>query len=161
EARDAQSRAEADRKQAEADRDRAKTAETEANAARLQATTDAAIAQAVNACLQEDLLRQVDSAPPDWHSGENRLITVKEALDRAAARIEQRLRDQPLVEAGIRMAIGIGYQSLNDIPQAVPHLERALEIRKAHLGPDHSDTRESMAQLAGEYSWLARHSESI
>jgi serine/threonine-protein kinase len=147
--------------QAEADRDRAKTSETESNAAKLQATTEAAIARAVNAFLQEDLLGQVASAPPDWHSGENSLYTVKEALDRAAARIGQRFQDQPLVEAAIRMAIGHGYWSLDDHPQAAPHLERALEIRKAHLGPDHSDTRESMIQLSGVYRWLGRHSESI
>jgi hypothetical protein len=56
-------------RQAEADRDRAKTAED-------QAATEAAIAQAVNAFLQEDLLGQVTSAPTGWESGGNQLLTV-------------------------------------------------------------------------------------
>jgi tetratricopeptide (TPR) repeat protein len=88
-------------------------------------------------------------------------LTVKEALDRAAARIGNRFQDQPLVEAAIRMAIGRGYHSVWDFTLAVPHVERALKLRKAHLGPDHADTWDSMAQLAREYKWLARHSESI
>src|SRR5262245_30872913 len=102
--------------QAEADRDRATTAEGKPNTnlerareAEQRATTEAAIARAVNAFLQEDLLGQVASAPPDWNSGESRLLTVKDALDRASARIGNRFQDQPLVEAAIRMAIGNGY----------------------------------------------------
>jgi tetratricopeptide (TPR) repeat protein len=59
------------------------------------------------------------------------------------------------------MAIGGGYHSLRDLRSAEHQLKRALELRKAHLGLDHSDTRDSMAKLAFEYMWLARHSESI
>src|SRR5262249_58526165 len=96
-----------------------------------------------------------------WESGEPRLLTVKDALDRAAARIGNRFEDQPLVEVAIRMAIGIGYTKIWELPAAVPHLERALKLRMAHLGPDHTDTRDSMRQLAGVYPRLGRHSESI
>jgi serine/threonine protein kinase/tetratricopeptide (TPR) repeat protein len=154
--------------QAETDRDRAQVAEGKANTnlerardAEKHATTEAAIARAVNAFLQEDLLGQVTSAPPGWESGEPRLLTVKEALDRAAARIGNRFQDQPLVEAAIRMAIGLGYHRLQEFTTAVPHLERARALRKAHLGPDHADTLDIMLHLAGAYLWLARHSESI
>jgi serine/threonine protein kinase len=148
-------------RQAEADRDRAKTAEGQAKAAEGRAATEAAIAQAVNAFLQEDLIGQVTSARPDWESGNSGLLTVKEALDRAAARIGKRFQDQPLVEAAIGMAIGNGYMSLSDFPHALRHFKRALDLREAHLGPDHPDTRESMWKLAAEYMWLGRHSESI
>jgi serine/threonine protein kinase len=160
--------AEADRKQAETDRDRATTAEGQAKTnlerareAKKRADTEAAIARAVNEFLQVDLLGQVASAPPGWESGESRLLTVKEALDRAATRIGNRFQDQPLVEAAIRTAIGIGYQRFQEFTTAVPHLKRALELRKAHLGLDHADTRDSRLKLANEYKWLARHSESI
>jgi tetratricopeptide (TPR) repeat protein len=154
--------------QAEADRDRATTAEGMANVslerardAEQRATTEAAIARAVNAFLQEDLLGQVATAPPGWESGESRQLTVKEALDRAAARIGTRFQNQPLVEAAIRMAIGNGYFSLKVYQQAAPHFERALDLRERHLGPDHSDTRDSMSRLAAGYQWLGRHPESI
>ena len=83
-ARDAQ-------KQAEADRDRVKTALSKEEAANRQAATDAAIAKAVNDFLQGDLLGQVASTPqPDQDTGGDLYLTVKEALDRAAAHIGQR-----------------------------------------------------------------------
>jgi tetratricopeptide (TPR) repeat protein len=148
-------------RQAEADRDRAKTAESQAKAAEGRAATEAAIAQAVNAFLQEDLIGQVTSARPGWETGNSGLLTVKEALDLAAARIGKRFQGQPLVEAAIGMAIGNGYMRLSDFPHALPHFKRALDLREAQLGLDHPDTRDSMKKLASAYQWLGRHSESI
>jgi serine/threonine protein kinase/tetratricopeptide (TPR) repeat protein len=162
--------------QAETDRDWAKTAETQAKTAEAQAKIDqnraeiaeksarneAAIARAVNAFLQEDLLGQVATAPPlDRELERDRLLTVKEALDRAAAKIGQRFQDQPLVEAAIRMAIGTGYDALKEWQLVVPHIRRALELRKIHLGPDHPDTLASMDKLAQAYMWVAQHQASI
>ena len=63
-----------------------------------RATTEAAIARAVNDFLQRDLLGQVISVPEfSEASAGNQPLTVREALDRAAARIGDRFRDQPLV----------------------------------------------------------------
>jgi serine/threonine protein kinase len=170
-ATEAQQQAEADRKQAEADRDRAETAEGKAETnlerakeAEQRATTEAAIARAVNDFLQGDLLGQVTSVPEfsDPSAG-NPSLTVKEALDRAAAKIGDRFREQPLVEAAIRMSIGLAYRRLywtgNGL--AVPHLERALELRQAHLGPFHPDTCASLDCLAGAYQFVDRHREAI
>jgi serine/threonine protein kinase/tetratricopeptide (TPR) repeat protein len=130
--------------------------------ARKEAATEAAIARAVNDFLQDDLLRQVAGAPPlDHEFAEGPYLTVKEALDRAEARIGQRFQDQPLVEAAIRMAIGEAYCRLSDDPRAIPHFERALALRKAHLGPADPNTLRSMQALSGAYLWASRHSESI
>lgn len=86
---------------------------------------------------------------------------MKEALDRAATKIGQRFQDQSLVEAAIRMAIGTGYDALKEWQLVVPHVKRALELRKIHLGPDHPDTLASMDNLAQAYMWVARHQDSI
>jgi serine/threonine protein kinase len=163
--------AEIDRKQAETDRDRAKTAEGEAktNLERVKeekkrADTEAAIAKAVNDFLQGDLLGQVFSVPEfSEASSGNPDLTVKEALDRAAARIGDRFRDQPLVEAAIRTTIGDAYVGLHNTGNglAVPHLERAFKLREAHLGPDHPDTLDSMNTLANAYQCVGRHREGI
>src|SRR5438105_2586590 len=59
------------------------------------------------------------------------------------------------------MAIGKAYHSLNQNNLAVPHLERALELRRGHLAPAHRDTFDSMHHLAGSYSWAARFQEAI
>jgi tetratricopeptide (TPR) repeat protein len=143
--------------QAEADRDRAKTAEG-------RAATEAAIARAVNDFLQGDLLGQVMSVPElSEASAGNPQLTVREALDRAAAKIGDRFRDQPLVEAAIRMTIGSTYNQLyrSGNRLAVTHLERALKLRQAQLGSDHPDTLASMDHLASAYLFVGRHQEAI
>jgi non-specific serine/threonine protein kinase/serine/threonine-protein kinase len=157
--------------QAEADRDRAQTAEGQAKTnlerareAEKHATTEAAIARAVNDFLQGDLLGQVMSVPEfSEASAGNPHLTVREALDRAAAKIGDRFPDQPLVEAAIRMTIGVAYIRLywtgNGL--AVPHLVRALELRRDHLGPDHPDTLASMERLSVAYQFVGRHREGI
>jgi hypothetical protein len=132
----------------------ARDAQHQAEAAKRQAATDAAIARAVADFLQHDLLRQVDSDPQQREElNGNPNLTVKEALDRAAAKIGERFADQPLVEAAIRTVIADAYSSLPSLHQlAVSHLERALALRQAHLGPDHPDTLASMDSLAYAYS---------
>jgi tetratricopeptide (TPR) repeat protein len=148
--------------QAEADRDRAKAAEVEAQAAKRRATQEAAIASAVNNFIQEDLLRQVNSAPDD---GKERRadpnLTVKEALDRAAANVAERFRDQPVVEAAIRAVIGEAYASLDEHRLAAKHLERAVKLRQTHLGPDHPETVRSMEGLADAYTWIDRAPDAV
>lgn len=130
--------------------------------AQKEAATDAAIARAVNDFLQVDLLGTVDGVPQFRdESGGNPDLTVKEALDRASARIGDRFRDQPLVEAAIRMAIGTAYTTLNRHEFAVPHLESALALRRIHLGPNYADTVECMLSLAAAYSWAGRPSDAI
>jgi tetratricopeptide (TPR) repeat protein len=127
-----------------------------------RAVTEAAIARAVNDFLQIDLLGQTASpaAPGEVFRGQP-FLTVKEALDRATARIGQRFQDQPLVEAAIRTTVGKAYKSLEDSQPGVPHLERAVALRTAHLGPDHPDSLDSMSSLAGAYFWIGRHADAI
>jgi serine/threonine protein kinase/tetratricopeptide (TPR) repeat protein len=154
-ARDAQ-------RQAESDRVRAETAQHKAEAAEGRAATEAAIARAVNEFLQVDLLGQAGSAPEfGGEFGGQSNITVREALNRAAARIGQRFQDQPQVEAAIQSAIGAAYDDIHERKLALPHLERAIALRRTHLGPDNPDTIGTMLSLANVYTWLGRHPEAI
>jgi serine/threonine protein kinase len=130
--------------------------------ARKEAATESAIARAVNDFLQRDLLGQVGSVPRGGEvASANPNLTVREALDRAAAQIGQRFRDQPLVEAAIRMAIGDAYCNLKAQALALPHFERAALLRQAHLGPDHPDSLGSIDRLAYVCSWAGRHPQAI
>ena len=88
-------------------------------------------------------------------------LTVKEAVFRAAASIGNRFQDQPLVEAALRHTIGRAFRSLVEDRLAVPHLERAVELRRAHLGPDHPDTLVSLIHLAFAYQGIGRRTDSI
>ncbi len=159
---EAQRRAEVDRDRAKAAERQAKMDQDRANAAERRAATEAAIARAVNDFLRGDLLGQVDSAPEiSQEPGEDTYLTVKEALDRAAARIGQRFQDQPLVESAIRTTIGEAYISLSEHELAVPHLERAVTLRKAQVGPDSPDALRSMRALAEAYRRVSRYADSL
>jgi serine/threonine protein kinase/tetratricopeptide (TPR) repeat protein len=125
-----------------------------------RATTEAAIVQAVNDFLLYDLLRQVDKNQEDWWT-EYPNLTVREALDRAAARIGDRFRDQPQVEAAIRTTIGNAYQGLGAHPRAVIQLETALTLRRESLGPDHPATLDTMIHLANAYHTVGRFLDQV
>jgi serine/threonine protein kinase/tetratricopeptide (TPR) repeat protein len=139
----------------------AREAQHQAQAAESRAATEAAIAKAVNEFLQQDMLGQAASAHEDRGLREDPPLTVKEAVNRAAARIDQRFQDQPLVEAAVRTAIGSAYSGLGENQLAVPHLQRAVKLRKAYLGPYHPDALASMDKLANAYSWLGRYTDAI
>ncbi len=91
----------------------------------------------------EAMLSSVDPA-----NTRGRDVTLREMLDAAASRVAVELRDQPEVEAAVRMVIGTTYQKLGLYAEARTHLERALELRRASVGNTHIDTLISMNSLA-------------
>jgi hypothetical protein len=146
------------------DRNRAVAAEAGAVQERNRALTqkqraddESATAKAINSFLQQDLLAQAsanrqarrDSMPdPD--------LKVRTALDRAAASIEGKFGKQPLVEASMRLTIGVTYRDLGLYPQAQQQLEAALSLRRRLLGEDHPDTLGSMNALAVQYAYQSK-----
>jgi hypothetical protein len=101
-----------------------------ATRAEKRAATEAAASEAVNNFLRNDLLAQ---AAPDHQP--DRDIRLRTVLDRAAKKITGRFGGQPLVEASIEETVGNTYGSLGDYPLMQKHLNRALELRQAALGP--------------------------
>jgi serine/threonine-protein kinase len=86
-------------------------------------------------------------------------------IDRGLQRAEL-LSGQPLVQARMLDTIGRVYHGSGDLDRAEPPLRRALEIRRAQLGPRHRDTASSAQHLAallydkGAYEEAARQYES-
>lgn len=117
----------------------------EAESQRTEAQRQAAIAQAVNDFLNDDLLA---AARPEE---KGRDATVREVLDRAAKSVEGRFGDAPLVEAAIRWTLAESYLRLGEIDAAEPHFQRAYALRRAELGEGHFDTLEAMNGLAVMY----------
>jgi serine/threonine protein kinase/Tfp pilus assembly protein PilF len=108
-----------------------------------KAKTEGAIAKAVTEFLNDDLLARADpSSEPERH------LELRTVLDRAADKIEGRFQDQSLVEAAIRTTLGKTYLRLGEDRKAETQLRRALEVRVRELGPDHSETLNSMSNLA-------------
>jgi tetratricopeptide (TPR) repeat protein len=116
-----------------------------------RAATEAAVAQAVNAFLNDDLLA---AAAPSAMRGQGRDVTMREVLDVAAERIEKaatdggRFANKPLVEASIRITLGDTYLALGEYGRAEPHLRRALALRREALGAEHPEAAGAMSHLA-------------
>jgi non-specific serine/threonine protein kinase/serine/threonine-protein kinase len=94
--------------------------------------------------LNDDILRQAGS-----HAQAN--LTLRQVLQRAAKRVGGRFKDQPLVEASLRMAIGGAFQDFGDYVSAVEHFETALAIRNNELGRDHPDSMTAKRILSAIY----------
>jgi serine/threonine protein kinase/tetratricopeptide (TPR) repeat protein len=140
-------------RRAERERERAESSLRRANRERARADSEAATARAVNDFLQNDLLAQASAsvqARPDIKPDPD--LTVRTALDRAAARIAGKFDGLPLVEASIRQTIGETYVDLGLYSEARGQLERALDLRHRVLGDEDRDTLTSMHKL-GLLAW--------
>jgi serine/threonine-protein kinase len=112
---------------------------------RIAATLQAERAQEVQLFLV-DLFRSADPyAPADPDRG--RRITVVEALDVGARRIETALNDRPVIRASILAAIADVYQHLGALDRARPLREEALRLESAVHGPASREVRDSLGQL--------------
>jgi eukaryotic-like serine/threonine-protein kinase len=114
----------------------------------VRASSEAAVAQAVNDFLQNDLLAQASAAN---QAGPNTKpdpdMKVRTALDRAAARIGGKFDRQPEVETAIRNTIGQTELDLGLYPEARKQLERALELERQVLGPKNPTTLKTLSRL--------------
>jgi len=110
---------------------------------RRRAETSLAQAEQISNFLSEML----NSADPDRARG--RKVLVSDVLDRTSRDLERgSLKDQPLVEAGIRMTLGGSYDSLGLFPQFEAQVRKAMEIRQRVLGDNSRETAQSMVALA-------------
>lgn len=87
----------------------------------------------------------IASADP---TAEQREVTVRDLLDRAAASVGAEWKDKPLLEARLRSTIGVAYLNLGEYARAREQLEQALQRRREQLGSPHADVAASMLELA-------------
>jgi eukaryotic-like serine/threonine-protein kinase len=120
----------------------------------IRARRQAAVAEAVNDFLQNDLLSQA-SAEAQVERGikPDPNITVRTVLDRAAQKINGKFATQPEVEVALRNTMGSAYIDLALYPEARKQLERALELGRRTLGTDNPATltaEHDLGLVAGE-----------
>lgn len=120
------------------------------------ARENAAVADAVNRFFNQDVL---GAASPYAANGQGE-PTIREALDRAVVHIDERLRDQPIVEATVRMTIGQVYGEAMQIPQAIEQERRALALFERHLGPEDARTQQARYRLATDLTDDSRFTEA-
>ncbi len=126
-----------------------------------RADLEAASARAVSDFLENDVLTQASSysqAAPGRRPDPN--LTVRTALDRAAANIGGKFDGKPAVEADIRQTIADAYLNLGLYPEAQPHMERAFDLRRRVLGPAHADTLGIMSDLAELYRREGKYAQA-
>jgi len=127
----------------------------------LRANREAAVAQAVDDFLQNDLLAQASAAMQSSPNAKpNPHLEVRTALDRAASRITGKFDRQPQVEAAIRDTIGQTYLDLGQYPEARTQLQRALELQRRVLGPRDSKTLKTARLLGFAAARQGNHKEA-
>ncbi len=87
-------------------------------------------------------------------------IGVRELLDVSSREVGAMFPDQPEVEAEVRRTIGNTYAALGRYDDAQPHLERALELRRAPAEPDEADVAESLYDLGECLHLKGEHKEA-
>ncbi len=75
-------------------------------------------------------------------------ITAREILDKASQDIDTSLTKDPALQAQMMFVMGTVYRNLGLYPRAQLLLQRALEIQRHVLGPEHPDTLKSANYLA-------------
>ena len=91
------------------------------------------------------------SRPAGQEGGLGKDVTLRAAIDAAERGIAQSFATQPAVEASIRDTLGESYYYQGQIALAIRQYERALDLRRQALGPDHAETIASMNNLALAY----------
>ncbi|HUX44688.1 MAG TPA: tetratricopeptide repeat protein [Terracidiphilus sp.] len=120
----------------------------------IRARREAAVAQAVNNFLQNDLLAQASAENQSRaNTRPDPNITVRTLLDRAAQRIDGKFPNQPEVEAALRNTIGATYDDLGMYPEAREQLEQALELDRRTMGADDPRVLTTLDRLG----WVALH----
>ncbi len=105
--------------------------QTERNAA-LEAQRLTEVEEREATAALELLVDSFQVADPRRSRGET--VTAREILESSAAKVEERLADQPLAQASLLVTIGRVYANLGLHERGADVLERAVELRQSELG---------------------------
>ena len=97
---------------------------------------------------------------PDPSQSRGSTITAREILDKGSEQIEQKLGQDPQVQARLMQTMGATYRGLGLFDQARTLLEHAIAIQKRALGPEHPETLRSMSLLGVALEGLGRREDS-
>lgn len=129
------------------DADRARLAEV---VARKTAESEAEKVKQVQSFVHDMLT----SADPMQFKGVN--LTVREALDAAAANVDTKFAEQPDVELALRNVLGVTYRSLGEYGSAEFHLKRAVQLAEATYATNHPLVLASWHELGELYHYQGR-----
>jgi serine/threonine protein kinase len=119
-----------------------------------QAARERDIADAAIGFLNNDVFQTLDPERV------GRDVDLRELLDAASQRIDEKFASAPLAEASIRHTLGNFYCSLGEDTKALAHLEQALRLRRAQLGEEHLAVAESLVSLSRVLENMGRSVEA-
>ncbi len=125
---------------------------TRADGLRAEAVIESAKSQQIQTFLQYVIL----SAKP--HIGRD--LTMKEALDEAAERIDAELGAYPEVEAAVRLTLADAYWGLRRHDLAEIHFRRALEINQQLWGDEHESVAMGMRAVGKALRAQSKYAEA-
>jgi serine/threonine protein kinase/tetratricopeptide (TPR) repeat protein len=88
-------------------------------------------------------------------------VTLRKAVETGLPFVDEGFHDQPLIEARLRMTLGISFLYLGDGRIASEQFQKARTLYTSIQGPRHPDTLTSMYRLAGSYYALGRHKDAL
>lgn len=98
----------------------------------IQAQSEEARVQKINDFLTQDVLR---SASPSLATS-GRQATIEEVLRSASKAAAQRFKNEPLIEASVRISLGEAFDKLAAVDELLAELRQAVSLRSAHLPAD-------------------------
>jgi serine/threonine protein kinase len=107
-----------------------------------QAVHERDVAEAAISFLNSDVFQSLDPERV------GRDVDLRELLDIASRRIDQRFEHLPLSEASVRQTLGNLYISLGEDEKALQHLQEALRLRQQELGSQHVAVAETLVSLS-------------
>jgi serine/threonine protein kinase len=99
--------------------------------------------------------------PEGREGGLGHAVTLRRAVEAALPYVAKSFTDQPLIEARLRMTLGLSFWYLGDAKTAEQQHEAARALYARNRGPDHPDTLNSMMGLANSYVDLGRYAEAL
>lgn len=127
-------------------------------AAQAQAQRQAEIADASNRFLNEDLLGAgVGGSSPAWYE---RNPSLREILDVAAQKVDQRFDRQPLLRATLHQTLGRAYRSTGEFKKAAVQMQAAIDAWRRGRGISNSNVVLAQYELAPLLAHLSRFKEA-
>ncbi len=117
--------------------------------------------KAIPAEIETIVLKAVEKNPADRKFIPDPNLTIRDALDRAAAAVGDKFKDRPELEASIRRTVGDAYRELGDNEKAIAQLRQSADICKDKLGRDHPATLLTLHNLGLAYKYAGKTTEAI
>ena len=88
-------------------------------------------------------------------------VSLRKAVEAALPFVASSFKNQPLIEARLRMTLGKSFEDLGEAKIASQQFEAARAIYTKHRGPEHPDTLAAMHGLADSYGDIGRNADAL